>query len=62
VTVTMLCPLDTGMLPRLPRGMWPGSPDAPGVISMIKKIAGDLHFWIPCAVLVLGIALLVLLH
>lgn len=29
---------------------------------MLKKIAGDLHFWIPCAVLIVGIALLVLLH
>jgi len=26
---------------------------------MLKKIAGDLHFWIPCAVLIVGIALLI---
>jgi hypothetical protein len=33
-----------------------------GSLVMFKKIAADIHFWIPCAVLIVGIALLVLLH
>ncbi len=39
-----------------------GPPDASGAKFMIKNIAGDLHFWIPCAVLILGVVLLVMLH
>jgi hypothetical protein len=30
--------------------------------TMIKKILGDIQFWIPFAVLVTGIVLLILLH
>ncbi len=62
MTVNTLRLLDTGVRPCPQPGVLRGPPDVSGAKFMIKNIAGDLHFWIPCAVLILGVALLVLLH